>query len=92
MIRNDSERYGVVAQALHWLIAVLIFTMFGLGYYMEDLPLGQQKLELYGLHKSLGITIFTLAVACSTPRRRYRRTCRPGSGAPPTRRTRCSTS
>ena len=55
-------RYGAVAQALHWLIAALVFTMFGLGWYMSDLPLGQQKFDLYQLHKSLGITIFWLAV------------------------------
>src|SRR5918995_6140497 len=29
---------------------------------MADLPLGQQKFDLYQLHKSLGITIFGLAV------------------------------
>jgi cytochrome b561 len=54
-------RYGAVAQALHWLIAALVLVMFGLGWYMADLPLGQQKFDLYQLHKSLGITIFGLA-------------------------------
>ena len=39
-------RYGPVAQALRWLIAAMIFVMLGLGYYMEDLPLGTRKLEL----------------------------------------------
>jgi cytochrome b561 len=55
------ERYGAVAQAFHWLIAALIFGMLGLGYYMEDLPLGIRKLELYNIHKSTGITIAMLA-------------------------------
>jgi cytochrome b561 len=55
------ERYGAVAQALHWLIAAMIFVMLGLGYYMEDLPLGTRKLELYGIHKSIGLTIALLA-------------------------------
>ena len=62
MIRNDARRYGAVAQTLHWLIAAMIFVMFPLGWYMEDLPLSQQKLDLYEIHKSLGLTIFTLAV------------------------------
>lgn len=62
MSDDHAERYGPVAQTLHWVIAIMIFIMFGLGYYMEDLPLGQQKLELYNLHKSLGLTIFALAV------------------------------
>lgn len=62
MIRNDQRRYGAVAQTLHWMIAGLIVVMFGLGWYMEDLPLGQRKFELYQLHKSLGLTIFALAL------------------------------
>jgi cytochrome b561 len=55
-------RYGAVAQIMHWLIAALVFAMFGLGWYMARLPLGQEKFDLYQLHKSLGITIFALAV------------------------------
>jgi cytochrome b561 len=60
LIRNDATRYGAVAQTFHWLIAVLVFVMFGLGWYMGDLPLGPRKLELYQLHKSIGATIFAL--------------------------------
>jgi cytochrome b561 len=61
VLRNDQARYGAVAQALHWLIAALVVVMFGLGWYMADLPLGLRKFELYQLHKSIGITIFVLA-------------------------------
>lgn len=60
--QTEVMRYGAIAQAFHWLIAALIFVMLGLGYYMEDLPLDMRKLELYGLHKSIGITIAGLAV------------------------------
>lgn len=55
-------RYGATAQTLHWLIAALVLVMFGLGWYMTDLPVGQRKLDLYQIHRSLGITIFGLAV------------------------------
>ncbi len=55
------ERYGAVAQGLHWLIAALILLMFGLGWYMVRLPLSQQKFDLYQLHKWFGVTIFGLA-------------------------------
>jgi cytochrome b561 len=57
-----APRYGAVAQTLHWLIAALVVTMFGLGWYMSDLPLGQRKFDLYQLHKSLGLTIFALVL------------------------------
>jgi cytochrome b561 len=63
VLRNDEARYGSVAQTLHWLIAALVFIMFGLGWYMADLPLGQHKFDMYQLHKSIGITIFVLAAA-----------------------------
>ena len=63
MLRNDRTRYGAVAQALHWLVAALVIGMIGLGFYMEGLPRGLAKLELYNLHKSLGVTIFVLVLA-----------------------------
>jgi cytochrome b561 len=56
-----KERYGAVAQGLHWLIAALVLVMFGLGIYMVRLPLGLEKFNLYQLHKWLGITIFGFA-------------------------------
>ena len=61
MREMQVERYGAVAQTFHWLTAGLIFVMLGLGYYMEDLPDGARKLALYGIHKSIGITIAMLA-------------------------------
>jgi cytochrome b561 len=72
---TQVERYGAVAQAFHWLIAALIFVMLGLGYYMEDLPEGSRKLELFGIDKSIGITTrcwprSAWCGACSTHRRR----------------------
>jgi len=56
-----SLRYGPIAQGLHWLVAALVLSMFGLGVYMVRLPLGLEKFNLYQLHKWLGITIFGLA-------------------------------
>jgi cytochrome b561 len=57
-----AARYGGVAQALHWLVAALVLSQFGLGWTMSDLPLSQLKFDLYQLHKSLGLTIFALVV------------------------------
>jgi cytochrome b561 len=37
MITNTASRYGLIAIALHWLMAVGIFGMFGLGLYMVEL-------------------------------------------------------
>jgi cytochrome b561 len=59
---TQITRYGAVAQLFHWVIAALVLVMLALGNYMGDLPLGVRKLELYQLHKSIGITIGMLAV------------------------------
>lgn len=56
-----SPRYGNTAIALHWLIALLIFAGWGLGFYMADLKLSPEKLKLYSWHKWIGITVLLLA-------------------------------
>jgi len=55
-------RYTLSAQALHWLIALLIFGLFPLGLYMSDLPLSVLKIELYAWHKWFGISVLVLVV------------------------------
>ena len=63
MLTNSVERYGQVSRLLHWLMALLILTMIGVGAYMTDLdkedPL---RAQLYTLHKEIGVTLLALAV------------------------------
>jgi cytochrome b561 len=63
MLTNSAERYGLVSRLLHWLMALLILTMIGVGAYMSDLdkedPL---RAQLYTLHKEIGVTLLALAV------------------------------
>ena len=61
-IRNTLNRWGSVAQSLHWAIVVLIVTQFVLAYTSQSLPLGMAKLAMLARHKSWGITILALAV------------------------------
>ena len=61
-IRNTRQRWGAVAQLLHWLIVVLIITQFTLATLFDDLPPGARKLGLLARHKSVGITILMLAI------------------------------
>ncbi len=60
--RNSQDRYGAVAQTLHWAMALLIVCLVGLGWYMTDLETSPRKFELYGLHKSTGMVVLALAV------------------------------
>lgn len=61
-LRNDGRRYGALAQGLHWLVAALVLSTAALAFYMTELPLGPDKIKVYNLHKSIGVTILALAV------------------------------
>ena len=43
-------------------MALLIFTMLGLGLYMTSLTFSLEKLKLYGWHKELGVLILMLVI------------------------------
>ncbi len=50
------ERYDRMAQLLHWVIALLILTLIGIGFYMTGLPRNTPPRAFwFNLHKSLGL-------------------------------------
>lgn len=57
-----QPRYTGLAMALHWLLAVAILGLFGLGLYMTDLPFSPTRLKLYNWHKWAGVMFLTLTV------------------------------
>jgi cytochrome b561 len=59
---DASTHYTRTAKSLHWLMALMIFGLLGLGFYMSDLPLSPQKLKLYSWHKWAGVTVFLLTL------------------------------
>ena len=52
--------YTAPAKALHWLMALMLGGLLGLGFYMADLPLSPQKIQLFSWHKWAGVTVFGL--------------------------------
>jgi cytochrome b561 len=62
MLRNSSERWGALSQALHWLIVLLILAQGTIGLLMDDMRNGPDKIEVYAQHKSIGLSILALAV------------------------------
>jgi len=59
------RRYGGVAIALHWAMAILIVALVALGLYMTWLPdvgYDQVKIRLILFHKELGIAVLWLAM------------------------------
>jgi cytochrome b561 len=62
MILNSRDEWGAFAKTLHWLMAVLILSMFVLGWVAVIYPLSPTKLELFIWHKSIGLTLLALVV------------------------------
>lgn len=60
---NTKTGYGSIARLLHWVMAICIFGLFGLGYWMRTLtyvsPYYQSAPEL---HQGIGLTLFGVLV------------------------------
>lgn len=61
-IKNSKDHFGVVAITLHWVMALLLIGLLAMGLYMVELPIGLQKLKLYGWHKEYGILALMLVL------------------------------
>ena len=55
--------YHPVAKALHWITALLVLGLLGVGLWMVDLPLSTTKLLAYGWHKWIGLLVLVLTLA-----------------------------
>lgn len=56
------ERYGLVAQAFHWLVALLLLGLFVTNSIREAVP-DDSELYWLKLHMSLGILVFLVTLA-----------------------------
>lgn len=64
MLKNSHTAYGWISVVLHWVIALLVFFMFGLGLYMVDLTYYDRWYNgSLALHKSLGLLLLVLLLA-----------------------------
>ena len=67
-LSNSETHYGAVTKSFHWAVALLILTLIPLGIYANDLPYDTsealaQKAWFFSLHKTLGVTVFLIALA-----------------------------
>jgi len=57
--KNSTTRFGLIAVALHWLMALTIFVLFGLGLWMTELDYYDSWYKQGPWwHKSIGILLF----------------------------------
>lgn len=61
VLRNSTRAWGAVSKSLHWLVVLLIIGQWAIAQYADAQPLVAKGPPL-NLHKSLGMTIFALAV------------------------------
>lgn len=59
-LKNTPTTYGLLARALHWSMAALIFILLALGLYMTSLPDSDAKWGWYDWHKAFGMLVFFL--------------------------------
>lgn len=62
MWRNTTERFGLITRALHWGMAALIVALLALGLWLSSMQPGLSTIQLYGLHKTLGLTVLALVI------------------------------
>ena len=66
-LTNTTLRYGSVTRGFHWLTALLVLTLIPVAIIAEELPYETseqlaRKAWLFSLHKTLGITVFFVAL------------------------------
>jgi len=57
-----AQKYPVILRIFHWVMAFLILGMLIAGFIMSDMAPSDTKWMVYGLHKSIGITLLGLVI------------------------------
>lgn len=58
------QKYALSSRIIHWLMALIIVFLLGLGIYMTDFLSKEapNRMEIYNLHKSLGVLVLGLII------------------------------
>ncbi|MFC3652085.1 cytochrome b [Dyella humi] len=59
-LRSDDHQWGSVARFFHWIVALGILGNGIWGLLMTDMAPSISKINIYALHKSIGLTILAL--------------------------------
>jgi cytochrome b561 len=62
--KNSTTRFGIIAVTLHWLVAITVFGLFGLGLWMTGLDYYDSWYKQGPWwHKSIGIILFFVVIS-----------------------------
>jgi cytochrome b561 len=59
-VRSDNRQWGSVAKFFHWIVALGILGNGVWGLLMTDMSPSMSKINIYALHKSIGLTVLAL--------------------------------
>lgn len=59
-LRSDHTRWSTAAKTFHWVMALLILGNGALALWMDGLRPSLQKINIFALHKSIGLTVLAL--------------------------------
>ena len=60
---NTKKKFGSISKLFHWIVSILMISMLVMGLVMTRMDRSAFRVELYGIHKSLGLTLLILIVA-----------------------------
>lgn len=58
---DTREKLSMTSVGLHWVIGITMIAMVFFGLFIADLPKGDAKNSLVGIHKSIGVMLLLLA-------------------------------
>lgn len=61
--KSTATRYGTIAVTIHWLSALMIVALLGLGFRAANTVDPDAKAQLLSIHAPLGFSIFVLTLA-----------------------------
>lgn len=63
MLSNTQTQYGLISTYIHWLSAIMVFSLFAVGFWMVDLTYYSEwyKTAPY-YHKAFGLTLFLITL------------------------------
>jgi cytochrome b561 len=59
-LRSDNRQWGSMAKFFHWIVALGILGNGVWGLLMTDMSPSMSKINIYALHKSIGLTVLAL--------------------------------
>ncbi len=61
-IRNNTDRYGVIAKLFHWVVALLIIGLLVAGFSLSFIDDKALRSQVIFLHKSFGLLLIMMVV------------------------------